>query len=375
MKKVFPRILSACGLIGMMNEDRRRVPGDDIIKSITLMHERSNGLGGGFAAYGIYPEHRDEYALHVMYLSPFAKELTDRYIDDEFAISEDGPIPTRHVDSIKDIPILWRYFVRPKIGRMSDLGLYDEDDFVLKAVMKINFETEDAYVVSSGKNMGAFKAVGFAGDVGKFFRLDEYEGHMWIAHARFPTNTPGWWGGAHPFTLLDWSVVHNGEISSYGINRRYLEMFGYRCTLQTDTEVMAYLIDLLVRRHKLPIATACMAMAAPFWKDIDEMDESERQTARALRMVYGSALVNGPFAIIFGHSQGMVGFNDRIKLRPMVAGRRDETLYVASEEAAIREICGNPDRVWSPKAGEPIIGCLKPDPLDIRDDQRVMVAS
>ena len=25
---------------------------------------------------------------------------------------------------------------------------------------------------------------------------------------------PGWWGGAHPFALLDYSVVHNGEISS-----------------------------------------------------------------------------------------------------------------------------------------------------------------
>ena len=37
-----------------------------------------------------------------------------------------------------------------------------------------------------------------------FFRLEEYEGHTWIGHNRFPTNTPGWWGGAHPFTLLDW---------------------------------------------------------------------------------------------------------------------------------------------------------------------------
>lgn len=31
------------------------------------MHERSNGLGGGFAAYGIYPEYRDFYAFHVFF--------------------------------------------------------------------------------------------------------------------------------------------------------------------------------------------------------------------------------------------------------------------------------------------------------------------
>lgn len=31
------------------------------------MHDRSNGLGGGFAAYGIYPEHKDEFALHIFF--------------------------------------------------------------------------------------------------------------------------------------------------------------------------------------------------------------------------------------------------------------------------------------------------------------------
>ncbi len=29
------------------------------------MHDRSNGLGGGFAAYGIYPEYKDFFALHM----------------------------------------------------------------------------------------------------------------------------------------------------------------------------------------------------------------------------------------------------------------------------------------------------------------------
>jgi glutamate synthase domain-containing protein 1 len=82
--------------------------------------------------------------------------------------------------------------------------------------------------------------------VGEFYCLEEYSGYAWTAHGRYPTNTPGWWGGAHPFTLLDWSVVHNGEISSYDANRRYMEMFGYKCTLQTDTEVITYMMDYLL---------------------------------------------------------------------------------------------------------------------------------
>ena len=59
--------------------------------------------------------------------------------------------------------------------------------------------------------MGVFKAVGYPEDVGEFYRLDEYSGYCWTAHGRYPTNTPGWWGGAHPFAMLDTSIVHNGE--------------------------------------------------------------------------------------------------------------------------------------------------------------------
>ena len=141
--------------------------------------------------------------------------------------------------------------------------------------MEINQKIDGAFVASSGKNMGVFKGVGYPEDIGEFYRVEEYEGYMWTSHGRFPTNTPGWWGGAHPFAILDWSVVHNGEISSYGINRRYLEAFGYHCTLQTDTEVIAYLFDLLHRRQGLSLETTCLALAAPFWKEeVDRYPEA-----------------------------------------------------------------------------------------------------
>ena len=57
------RIPSGCAISGIFARDGRRVPGGDIIRSIAVMRERSNGLGGGFAGYGIYPEYKDYYAL------------------------------------------------------------------------------------------------------------------------------------------------------------------------------------------------------------------------------------------------------------------------------------------------------------------------
>ena len=53
------RIPSGCAISGIFSKNGRRMAGDDIIKSIAVMHDRSNGLGGGFAGYGIYPEYRD----------------------------------------------------------------------------------------------------------------------------------------------------------------------------------------------------------------------------------------------------------------------------------------------------------------------------
>ncbi len=45
----------------------------------------------------------------------------------------------------------------------------------------------------------------------------------------------------------------------------------------------------------------------------------------------------------------------------MTAARKDDILYLASEESAIREIAPDLDEVWSPKAGTPVIGTLNED--------------
>jgi glutamate synthase domain-containing protein 1 len=352
------RIASGCAITGIIDKKGKRFSGEEIIKSIALMHERSNGLGGGFAAYGIYPQYKELYAFHIFYDNLSVKTKVEDFLAKHFEIESAGNIPTKSVPNIKDQPLIWRYFVSPKIY-MAKEEVIDEDEFTSRCIIRINKEYEGAYVFSSGKNMGAFKGVGYPEDIGEFFMLDRYEAYMWTAHGRFPTNTPGWWGGAHPFTMLSWSVVHNGEISSYDANRRFVEMFGYKCTLQTDTEVITYLFDLLVRKHKLPMDKAIKVVAAPFWDDIERENKETQNELKSIRTVYANALINGPFSIILGCQKGMVALNDRIKLRSMVAAQKGDRTYVASEESAIRIVCENPDRVWSPKGGEAVIALLE----------------
>ena len=333
--------------------------GEMITNAMKPMHDRSNGLGGGFAGYGIYPEYKEFYALHMFFDSRATRKECEVFLKERFEIVKSEMIPTRTIPAITDEPIIWRYFVAPLKSLLAAMQL-DEKEFVARTVMQINTGMKGAYVFSSGKNMGTFKAVGFPEDVGVFYKLEEYEGYSWTAHGRYPTNTPGWWGGAHPFTLLDWSIVHNGEISSYDANRRFIEMFGYKCTLQTDTEVITYIMDYLVRVQGLTLGEAASVIAAPFWSTIErKTDLKDQKKHMYLRTMFPSLLITGPFSIVLGFNGGLMALNDRLKLRSMVVGEKDDKVYIASEEAAIRTMEPNAENIWAPAGGEPVIVKVK----------------
>ena len=353
------RIPSGCAIAAVISREGNRMSGGTIANAMKPMHDRSNGLGGGFAGYGIYPEYKELYAFHLFFDQRATRKSCEAFLKEQFEIVKSERIPTRKIPAITDEPVIWRYFAAPLKSVLADLQL-DEKEFVARTVMKINTGIKGAYVFSSGKNMGTFKAVGYPEDVGAFYRLEEYEGYSWTAHGRYPTNTPGWWGGAHPFTLLDYSVVHNGEISSYDANRRFIEMFGYKCTLQTDTEVITYIMDYLLRVQGLTLGEAASVIAAPFWSTIGaKTDLDDRKKHTYLRTMFSSLLITGPFSIVLGFEGGLMALNDRLKLRSMVVGEKDDKVFIASEEAAIRTMEPNAENIWSPAGGEPVIVKVK----------------
>ncbi len=350
------KVIDACSIFGMMDTSGKLFSGKPVIEAIANMHVRGNGLGGGFAIYGLYPQYANYYAFHIMYLSREAQAKVEDFLEHKFHVLDNKEVPTKQTPRIVNPPLVWRYFLEVKAEETNGQS---ENDYVLDRVMEINTKIEEAFVFSSGKNMAVFKGVGYPEEIAEYFCLEQYEGYLWTAHGRFPTNSPGWWGGAHPFNILDWTVVHNGEISSYGINRRYLEQFGYNCTMQTDTEVVAYAVDLLIRRHGLPIEIAAKVLAPPFWSQIERCSMEEQRLFRTLRQVYGSLLLNGPFTVIIAHQGEMIGLTDRIRLRPLTVGVKGSVLYLSSEESAIRLVSPDLDRAWIPMGGEPIVGSLE----------------
>jgi glutamate synthase domain-containing protein 1 len=352
------KVYDACGLFGIMDVSGECFSGHDIVTGVTNMEERGNGLGAGFAVYGCYPEHADCYAFHVMFTEPDSRPDVEIFLKENFIMARREEVPHQRTTELAAPPLIWRYFLHVDPKRIPEDKNENEEEYVVDQVMELNTSGIGAYVYGSGKDTGVFKGVGHPSQIAEYFGIQEYEGYLWTAHTRFPTNTPGWWGGAHPFALLDWTVVHNGEISSYGANRRYLEMQGYHCTMQTDTEVMAYAADFLMRRHNLPVGVAAQVMAPPLWIEIARMPPEDEALARTLRQVYSSLLINGPFTVIIARRGEMIGLTDRIRLRPLTAGAAVRRLYLSSEEAPIRLVSPELDWVWTPVGGQPIVGRL-----------------
>jgi glutamate synthase domain-containing protein 1 len=359
------KVFDACGLFGFIDVTGQRHSGHDVVRAINNMEERGNGLGAGFAAYGCYPDYADSYAFHVMYIEPESRSQVEAFLRANFILEHAEEVPHQPTPGLADPPLIWRYFLQVDWGHLDASGV-DEAEYTVDKVMQVNTAGQGAYIYSSGKNVGNFKGVGHPAQIAEFFGVEEHQAYIWTAHTRFPTNTPGWWGGAHPFSLLDWSIVHNGEISSYGANRRYLEMQGYHCTMHTDTEVMAYAADFLMRRHKLPVEAAAKVMAAPLWAEIARMESEERALCQTLRQVYSGLLVNGPFTVIIARQGEMIGLSDRVRLRPLTAAIGGNRLFLSSEEAAIRVVCPQLDQVWTPMGGEPVVGRLGM-PLEIEE--------
>ena len=64
------RVFDGCGISGFINIDGTRDKGSKVIDMLCILHDRENGLGAGFAAYGVYPNYEDYYAISRRYNRP-----------------------------------------------------------------------------------------------------------------------------------------------------------------------------------------------------------------------------------------------------------------------------------------------------------------
>ena len=127
------RIPSGCAIAAVISKEGNRMSGQAIYECMKPMHDRSNGLGGGFAGYGIYPEYKDFYAFHMFFDDRDTRKLCEAFLKERFEIVQSEIIPTRKIPSITNEPDIWRYFVAPLKSQMEKMQI-DEKEFVARSV-------------------------------------------------------------------------------------------------------------------------------------------------------------------------------------------------------------------------------------------------
>ena len=78
------RIPSGCAIAAVISKNGERMSGEMITNAMRPMHDRSNGLGGGFAGYGIYPEYKDFYALHLFFDDRSVRKDCEAFLKEYF---------------------------------------------------------------------------------------------------------------------------------------------------------------------------------------------------------------------------------------------------------------------------------------------------
>ena len=93
------------------------------------------------------------------------------------------------------------------------------------------------------------------GGVEEFYRKHnvlQHKSKIGIAHTRWATHGKVTRENTHPFTSRDgnFAVVHNGIISNYRPLKAQLQKEGFKFTSETDTEVLAHLLEKFYKRSR-----------------------------------------------------------------------------------------------------------------------------
>ncbi|CAI8953641.1 L-glutamine--D-fructose-6-phosphate aminotransferase [Pseudomonas sp. IT-P171] len=135
-------------------------------------------------------------------------------------------------------------------------------------------------------------------------------GRLGIAHTRWATHGAPCERNAHPHFSGDLAVVHNGIIENHEALREQLKALGYVFTSDTDTEVIAHLLN-----HKL--------------KDLKDLTVALKATVKELHGAYGLAVISAdqPDRLVAARSGS-----------PLVIGLGLGENFLASDQLALRQV-------------------------------------
>jgi glutamine---fructose-6-phosphate transaminase (isomerizing) len=121
----------------------------------------------------------------------------------------------------------------------------DVVDHLISGLKALEYRGYDSAGIAlvEGSGIARLRATGKVRDLEALQAATPLSGHCGIAHTRWATHGAPNTDNAHPHVSGAVSVVHNGIIENHAALRAELKADGYEFSSQTDTEVIAHLVE------------------------------------------------------------------------------------------------------------------------------------
>src|SRR5580704_19154303 len=134
-------------------------------------------------------------------------------------------------------------------GIVAYVGSKDCAPILVEGLRRLEYRGYDSagLAVDTGRGIEIVRAVGKLSNLDQALRKNPLHGSTGIGHTRWATHGRPSEANAHPHVAGSVAVVHNGIIENHVLLRRELEAKGVRFASDTDTEIVAHLIDEALR--------------------------------------------------------------------------------------------------------------------------------
>ena len=131
-------------------------------------------------------------------------------------------------------------------GIVGAVAQRDVGDILLEGLRRLEYRGYDSAglaVVAGTGTLTRLRRLGKVQALSDAFSAEPLSGGTGIAHTRWATHGEPSEANAHPHISTNIAVVHNGIIENYASLRQTLKADGYVFSSQTDTEVIAHLVE------------------------------------------------------------------------------------------------------------------------------------
>ncbi len=218
-------------------------------------------------------------------------------------------------------------------GIVAYIGSKQAYPILIKGLQRLEYRGYDsAGVALLNGDLNIYKKKGKVAELQNFTKDKNVEGHVGMGHTRWATHGKPDDINAHPHTGQNGRVVviHNGIIENYAVLKSALIKLGHTFKSETDTEVLAHLIEEVQQRDNLVIEEAVRqaltrAHGAYAIVVMDEQDPGKLVAARK----------SSPLVIGVGKNEFLVGSD----ATPIVE-HTNKVVYLQDEEVATLTLDG-----------------------------------